>query len=71
MKQEIDDNRYELLSKTPSDIVLATEDIRGVLKTAVKQIAALKDEYPDAGIGDTATDEAIAHDFYSILHLEN
>lgn len=28
----------------------------------------LEKEYPNAGIGDTATDEAVAHEFYQVIH---
>lgn len=64
----IDHNTYALLCEKPQDIVDATEDINTILKKAVEDLNGLYKKYPDAGIGDTATDEEIANQFYSILH---
>ena len=61
-------NIFALLCEKPQDIVDATEDINTILKKAVEEINGLYKKYPDAGIGDTATDEEIANQFYSILH---
>lgn len=64
----INHNIYALLCEKPQNIVDATEDINIILRKAVADIFVLDKKYPDAGIGDTATDEAIANQFYSILH---
>jgi hypothetical protein len=64
----INHNIYALLCESPQDIVDATEDINTILKKAVEDLKGLDKKYPDAGIGDTATDEAITDQFYSILH---
>jgi hypothetical protein len=64
----INHNIYALLCEKPQDIVDATEDINTILNKAVEEIKGLYKKYPDAGIGDTATDECIADQFYSILH---
>ena len=64
----INHNIYALLCEKPQDIVDATEDINTILNKAVEEINGLYKKYPDAGIGDTATDEEITSQFYSILH---
>ena len=64
----INHNIYALLCQKPQNIVDATEDINTILKKAVEDLNGLYKKYPDAGIGDTATDEEIANQFYSLLH---
>ena len=64
----IDHNIYALLCEKPQDIVKVTNKINTILRKAVEDLNKLNNKYPDAGIGDTATDEEIANQFYSILH---
>lgn len=61
-------NIFALLCDNPQDIVDATNDIEAILNKASDDIKKLHKKYPDAGIGDTATDECITSEFYSILH---
>ena len=64
----INHNIYALLCEKPKNIVKVTNKIDTILRKAVEDLNKLNKKYPDAGIGDTATDEAIANQFYSILH---
>ena len=64
----IDHNIYALLCESPQDIVDVTNEIDTILRKAVEDLNGLYKKYPDAGIGDTATDECITDQFYSILH---
>ncbi len=64
----IDHNIFALLCDDPHHIVDATEDIQRILKKTSNKIRKLSKKYPDAGIGDTATDECITDHFYEILH---
>ena len=64
----INHNIYALLCEKPKNIVKVTNKIDTILRKAVEDLNKLNNKYPDAGIGDTATDEAIANQFYSILH---
>ena len=64
----INHNTYALLCEKPQHIVKVTNKINTILRKAVEEIKGLYKKYPDAGIGDTATDECITSEFYSILH---
>ena len=64
----INHNIYALLCEKPQHIVKVTNKIDTILRKAVDDLNKLNKKYPDAGIGDTATDEEIANQFYSILH---
>ena len=64
----INHNTYALLCEKPQHIVKVTNKIDTILRKAVEDLNKLNNKYPDAGIGDTATDEEIANQFYSILH---
>ena len=64
----INHNTYALLCEKPQHIVKVTNKIDTILKKAVDDLKKLNKKYPDAGIGDTATDEEITSQFYSILH---
>jgi len=57
-----------LLCDNPQDIVDATKDIDAIIRKTADDIKKLYKKYPDAGIGDTATDECITNHFYEILH---
>ena len=76
------DNIYELLEATldeePDEEInkvvskiriqhVTSEITAALVKTAIK-IQKLGEEYPSIGIGDTATDEAIAAHFYRMIH---
>ena len=61
-------NIYQLFCNKPEDIVDATKETQAILEVAVKHIKVLSNKYPDAGFGDTATDDAITDDFYRMLH---
>jgi len=64
----VNHNIFALLCESPQDIVDATIEIEAILNKAADDIKKLYKKYPDAGIGDTATDECITSEFYSILH---
>jgi len=64
----INHNIYALLCEKPKNIVKVTNKIDTILRKAVEDLNKLNKKYPDAGIGDTATDECITSQFYSILH---
>ena len=64
----VNHNIFALLCEKPQDIVDATNDIESILYEASKDIKKLNKKYPDAGIGDTATDECITSEFYSYIH---
>ena len=64
-------SKFALLCKTEEEVREVDKAIFEELKTATRKILALNKQYPDAGIGDTATDEEIAHEFYQILHFES
>jgi len=64
----INHNIFALLCDNPQDIVDATKDIDAIIRKTADDIKKLYKKYPDAGIGDTATDECITNHFYEILH---
>jgi hypothetical protein len=70
----VDDNAhnpYALLSGNPEDLADVTKKVTAILKQAVSQIEKVNKKYNKKyplGFGDTATDEAIADEFYTILH---
>jgi len=45
-----------------------TEAINNLLADFKEGLRKLEIKYPRAGIGDTATDECIAEEFYDIIH---
>ena len=74
----VDDNThnpYALFSGNPEDLADVTKKVTAILKQAVSQIEEVAydamekaDSVLGMGFGDTATDEAIANEFYEILH---
>ncbi len=69
------DNKYSLLnfdmdSKDPdlTERDEVAQEIDKLLWEFLDKYEELSNRYPDAGLGDTATDEAVAHEFYDVLH---
>lgn len=62
-----EEDRYELLCETDEEAKTINEELNNLLETLVLEIEFMKRKYPKAGIGDTATDEAIANEFYRLL----
>ena len=59
---------FELLCETVEEAKKADLLILSELKECVKRLSSVQQVFPGAGIGDTATDEAIASRFYQLLH---
>lgn len=60
----LSENIYELLG----NIDVVTKGIEKLELAFNKGLRKLEKKYPDAGIGDTATDEAIVSSLYSLIH---
>ena len=63
-----EENRFSLLSDDKKELKTVEKKIVAILKKATKDLKALDKKYPDAGIGDTVTDECIADFFYDNFH---
>lgn len=59
---------FSLLCETDAETCKVDKMIWTALKKCVARINEISEKYPRAGIGDTATDEEIATEFYSLLH---
>lgn len=59
---------FQLLCPIESRARKVDKMIHTALANCVARIHEIAKQHPDAGIGDTATDEAIAEQFYSKLH---
>jgi len=77
--QKEKDNKYSLLNYHMDDKMAGrpvdyqdrnecNDSIDGLLKEFKEGLRKLEVRYPRAGIGDTATDECIAEEFYNVIH---
>ena len=66
MDTEVPYNKYAFLADRP----VLEKAVDAVLIEAAYKIRALGEMAPDAGIGDTSTDEAITSVFFDELHFE-
>jgi len=64
----MDDNKYELLDDDARNNVAATKKIDKAIEQFTKRLVQISKQYPDVGMGDTATDEAIVSEVYSEIH---
>lgn len=66
-------NRYALLGRDEEAKVKSIEQAEAELNELVRSVVVsydgIKGKHPDIGIGDTATDEAIAHQIYHAIHF--
>jgi hypothetical protein len=60
-------SKYALLNDG-DDREMAEQEIDKLLWGFADKYQALAERFPTAGIGDTATDELVADEFYEILH---
>jgi len=70
------DNKYSLLNydcedERPemSDVKKVTEEVDALIKDFISKYKAIGKKYPNAGIGDTATDECVVENLYGPLHF--
>ncbi|MEE8114252.1 MAG: hypothetical protein V3T23_07840 [Nitrososphaerales archaeon] len=61
-------SEFELLGDDDAETRRVDALIAKSLEQCAVRIGKIAKRYPDVGIGDTATDEAIASRFYSELH---
>ena len=61
-------SKFNLLGPTEKGVRRVDDKIEMALRKCVKRINEIERIHPGYGIGDTATDEAIADVFYNILH---
>lgn len=71
MKASHNKNKYSLIDDTIENNINAQKELDNVIKNTIEEIKKINKKYPYVGIGDTATDEAIAEEFYNKLHWEN
>ena len=62
------EDRYELVSDDDNVNQAVETKINILIEQFANALQQLAKQYPDAGIGDTATDEAIANELYSAIH---
>ena len=62
------ESEFNILVKTEKEARVVDAKINKALKDCIATIKRIGKAHPDAGIGDTATDEQIADKFYDILH---
>jgi hypothetical protein len=67
MKERYYERDYALLSEDKEHNLAKNKEITDILYDCALKLLAIEDSH---GIGDTATDEEIADQFYSILHYE-
>jgi hypothetical protein len=60
-------SKYALLG-TKKQNAACEKEISKVLNDAASKLSDLAKKYPECGIGDTATDEEIAGEFYGCIH---
>ena len=63
-------SKYSLLCDNKKDSVKCANEIDKAIKAFGKQLTLIDLSYPDAGIGDTATDEQIIDAIYDYVHFE-
>jgi len=61
-------NRFEFLCDEAQDLINATNAASSILRRACEELESLSKQYPDAGFGDTSTDNAIANEFHELMH---
>ncbi len=61
-------NRFAFLCDEAQDLINATNAAAGILRRACEELESLSKQYPDAGFGDTSTDNAIANEFHELMH---
>ena len=68
MNEFWDSGDFSLLCPTKKEIKSVSKKIHTALERCAERIKEIRKLHPSAGIGDTATDECIANEFYNKIH---